>query len=180
MHIALNSLESSLLTLFGSLFALAFTVFIIFFCVRRHRDRRFRARTACLSSVKKKGSTVQVDTIKLENEVGDLRLSKSLNIADIENIEHSRLYASETEPHQMVTLSPQCLYKGMPSLAEVVTVLSTQEVRQKEEAQDNGNFLQLRKPPYLTKILSDIKEESTDRLHTFDVESRPASSFMAE
>ncbi len=48
-----------------------------------------------------------------------------------------------------------------------------------QKSEEGGNFLEVKKPPYLTKILSDIKEESTDRLHTFDVESRPPSAYRA-
>lgn len=66
----------------------------------------------------------------------------------------------------MVTLSPAQLYKGMPSIADVC-------VPEDNSAQEEFRYLTLKKAPYLTKILSDIKEESTSRMHTYEVESQP-------
>ncbi len=76
LYVARASLESSLLTLFGGLFAIALTIFFVFYCVKRYRERR-RSQRVCLAPMRKT-SMVKIESINVEKG-----LSKSLNIIDI-------------------------------------------------------------------------------------------------
>ena len=86
-RVATLSIESALLTLFGSLFAAAFTTFFVFYCVRRCRDRR-RHRLVPLDSP---ATTKRTEAAELKLESSTERISKSLNIADMDHLEHSRV-----------------------------------------------------------------------------------------